>query len=407
MINSKKICVVGLGYIGLPTAALLARSGYEVVGVDLNPAIVKTINQGSIHIMEPDLLAVVSLAVKSGLLRAFQTPKPSDVYIICVPTPLRYISADPIPNLEYVETAVRDLAELLKPNDLLILESSSPVGTTENVSKILEKAGVNLKDIDIAYCPERVLPGRIMQELVDNNRIVGGLTARASTAAAKFYRTFVRGDVIETSARLAEMCKLAENSFRDVNIAFANELSILCEKESVDVRQLIQLANRHPRVNILEPGCGVGGHCIAVDPWFIVASNPENSKLIRTARMVNDGKAKWVVNQIKLALVGKTFKNGSTPTIACFGLAFKADVDDLRESPALEIVEALNAEGYDIMVVEPNIQMHEKLNLVEMEEAFDNADVLVFLVRHKQFLTLLKSKDINKKIALDFCGAIT
>jgi UDP-N-acetyl-D-mannosaminuronic acid dehydrogenase len=281
--RKERVCVVGLGYIGLPTASLLATNDYDVVGVDLNAQAVDTINQGRIHIVEPDLAAFVRSAVTAGRLRAFTEPQAADIYMVCVPTPFHEGEGIPQPNIDYVLAATRSIAGFIKPGDLVILESTSPVGTTQAMAGVLQQAGVDISKVHIAYCPERVLPGKIMTELVENDRVVGGLTPEATRAVSAFYRTFVRGEVLETDAPTAEMCKLTENSFRDVNIAFANELSLLCAKSGIDVRRLIDLANRHPRVNILQPGTGVGGHCIAVDPWFLVAGDPENARLIRTA----------------------------------------------------------------------------------------------------------------------------
>ena len=335
--KTKRVSVIGLGYIGLPTAALLASNGYSVVGMDVSEHAVKTINQGKIHIVEPDLDAFVRSAVAAGRLQAFIEPQPGDVYMICVPTPFHEGGAIPQPNIDYVLTATRSIAPFVKAGDLVILESTSPVGTTEEIQNVLRAAGVQVDDVHIAYCPERVLPGKIMTELVENDRIVGGITPLATRAVADFYRTFVRGAVLETDAKTAEMCKLTENSFRDVNIAFANELSFICDKEGINVWDLIQLANRHPRVNILQPGVGVGGHCIAVDPWFVVSRDPENSRLIKTAREVNNLKTDWVVEKIKLTVTEIEKDRNSPIKVACLGLAFKPDIDDLRESPALEV----------------------------------------------------------------------
>ena len=402
--QNKKVCVVGLGYIGLPTAALLASNGFQVVGVDLNTHAVETINQGRIHIVEPDLDAFVRSAVSAGRLKAYSTPQSGDVYMICVPTPFHEGEGIPQPNIDYVLAATRSIAKFVKPYDLVILESTSPVGTTHRIAEVLEQAGVNIEKVHIAYCPERVLPGKIMTELVENDRVVGGLTADATLAVSTFYKTFVRGTVLETDASTAEMCKLTENSFRDVNIAFANELSLICDKEGINVWQLIQLANRHPRVNILQPGAGVGGHCIAVDPWFIVARDPVNAKLIRTAREVNNYKTEWVINQIKIAVADVSAKTGRKPKIACLGLAFKPDIDDLRESPALHIVLSLYAQGYDVVSVEPNIVNHTELSLVDLTYAIRTADVLVVLVKHRQFTEPSIKAQLREKCALDFCG---
>ena len=402
----RKVCVVGLGYIGLPTAALLASNGFNVVGVDLNTHAVETINQGRIHIVEPDLDAFVRSAVAAKRLTAFATPQPGDIYMICVPTPFHEGEGIPQPNIDYVLAATRSIAGFVKPGDLVILESTSPVGTTEQMESVLRDAGVDVSQIHMAYCPERVLPGKIMTELVENDRVVGGLTPAATQAVAAFYKTFVRGAVLETDAKTAEMCKLTENSFRDVNIAFANELSLICDKEGINVWNLIQLANRHPRVNILQPGAGVGGHCIAVDPWFIVARDIENARLIRTAREVNNHKTVWTIDQIKIAVADASARTGRKPKVACLGLAFKPDIDDLRESPALHIAESLLAQGYDVVAVEPNIDSHEQFMLSTLEEALKTADVFAVLVKHKRFLDESVKSALNDRAVLDFCGAL-
>ncbi len=398
--------MVGLGYIGLPTAALLASNGYQVVGVDLSTHAVETINQGRIHIVEPDLDAFVRSAVSAGRLEAFTTPHAGDVYMICVPTPFHEGEGIPQPNIDYVLAATRSIAEFVKPGDLVILESTSPVGTTQQMAEVLKTAGVDISLIHMAYCPERVLPGKIMTELVENDRVVGGLTRAATAAVSGFYRTFVRGEVLETDAKTAEMCKLTENSFRDVNIAFANELSLICAKDGIDVWNLIQLANRHPRVNILQPGAGVGGHCIAVDPWFIVARDVENSRLIRTAREVNNYKTVWAIDQIKIAVADASAKTGRKPKVACLGLAFKPDIDDLRESPAHHIAEALFSQGYDVVAVEPNIKSHENFKLLSLEDALKTADVFAVLVKHQEFLDESVKIAFRERSVLDFCGVL-
>ncbi len=315
--KNKTINVIGLGYIGLPTAALLASQGFTVMGTDISKHAVDVINQGKIHIVEPDLDAFVRSAVAAGRLKASILPQAGDIYMICVPTPFHEGGEIPQPNIDYVLAATRSIAPFVKPGDLVILESTSPVGTTEHMQTVLKEAGVKVDEVHMAYCPERVLPGKIMTELVDNDRVVGGLTPAATQAVAGFYRTFVRGSVLETDAKTAEMCKLTENSFRDVNIAFANELSLVCDKEGINVWDLIRLANHHPRVNILQPGTGVGGHCIAVDPWFIVARDVENTRLIRTARDVNNHKTDWVIDKIKIAAADSANRTGRKPTITC------------------------------------------------------------------------------------------
>jgi len=404
--RTRKISVIGLGYIGLPTAALLASNGYKVVGTDVNCHTVETINQGKIHIAEPYLDAFVRSAVSNGMLKVFLKPQEGDIYIICVPTPFHESPGVPKPNIDYVINAAKSISKYIKPNDLVILESTSPVGTTEKIQSVFIKEGIDINKVHIAYCPERVLPGKIMAELVENDRIVGGLTAEATKEVSNFYRTFVRGEVLETSAKIAEMCKLTENSFRDVNIAFANELSLLCAKDGIDVWELIQLANRHPRVNILQPGAGVGGHCIAVDPWFIVSRDEKNSKLIKAAREVNNFKTQWVIEQIKTAVADRNAKTGVKHKIICFGLAFKPDIDDLRESPALEIAESLFDQGYEVVAVEPNIESHSKLKITAIHDVDWKHSVCAVLIKHKDFL----SQDIKQMLlennVYDFCGVL-
>lgn len=404
--KDKLVSVIGLGYIGLPTAALLSGHGYNVIGTDINSRAVDAINQGKTHIFEPDLDAFVRSAVDAGRLKSSTSPQAADIYIICVPTPIRYGKGVPTPDIESVLTATRNIAPFIKAGDLVILESTSPVGTTEKIEAILREAGAPVDEIFTAYCPERVLPGRIMFELVENDRIVGGLSARATSAVADFYGTFVRGNILKTNAKTAELCKLTENSFRDVNIAFANELSLICEKENVDVWSLIQLANHHPRVNILQPGPGVGGHCIAVDPWFIVARDTENTNLIRTAREVNNFKTAWVIDKVKVAVADILAQTGNKPKIACFGLAFKPNIDDLRESPALQIALALQSAGLNVIAVEPNIESYKNLSVVNIDSALAQADICVLLVNHLQFLTPEVKKKLGEKISLDFCGAL-
>lgn len=395
--RAEKICVMGLGYIGLPTASLLANRGYKVHGVDVVQETVDTINQGKIHIVEPDLDTFVQSAVKSGNLVADTKPAEADIFIIAVPTPFK---ANHVPNVDYIVSATKSIAPYVKPGNIVILESTSPVGTTDLMEKTLQNEGVDTKVIHFAHCPERVLPGKIMHELVHNDRIVGGTTPEATKETAAFYKTFVTGAVLETDARTAEMAKLTENSFRDVNIAFANELSMLCDKFGIDVWELIDLANRHPRVNILQPGCGVGGHCIAVDPWFIVDAAKGDAKIIRTAREVNDYKSEWVVEKIKNSALSFENRTGKKAKIACMGLAFKPDIDDLRESPALYITKRLIAEKLDVLPVEPNIQSFPEFEVVEYHEALDKADIVVFLVSHKEFQGIEVESD---KEVLTFC----
>ena len=404
--KKKTICVVGLGYIGLPTAALLASSGHQVVGVDVSAHAVETINQGLIHIVEPDLDAYVRSAVAAGKLKAFTTPQAGDIYMICVPTPFHEGEGIPQPNIDYVLAATRSIAAYVKVGDMVILESTSPVGTTQKMSEVLSNAGVDISTIYIAYCPERVLPGKIMSELVENDRVVGGLTQEGTKEVAGFYLSFVRGQVLETDAKTAEMCKLTENSFRDVNIAFANELSLICANDGINIWRLIELANRHPRVNILQPSAGVGGHCIAVDPWFIVARDPVNSRMIRTAREVNNYKTAWVIDQIKIAAAEVTARTGRKAKIACLGLAFKPDIDDLRESPAVHISEALLERGYDLVVVEPNIQENNKFTLINLDDALNTVDIVVLLVKHRQFVEKARIGGFHRGGVFDFCGIL-
>lgn len=393
----KDICVLGLGYIGLPTASLLANKGYFVHGVDVVESTVDTINKGEIHIVEPELDVFVKSAVNSGNLKASLTPMQADVFIIAVPTPFH---DGYVPNVDYIVSATKAISPYIKNGNIVILESTSPVGTTELVNETLKKEGVDVSKIYVAHCPERVLPGHIMRELVENDRIVGGITPEATLKTVEFYNTFVSGEVLSTDARTAEMAKLTENSFRDTNIAFANELSILCDKFSIDVWELISLTNRHPRVNVLQPGAGVGGHCIAVDPWFIVHAGGEDAKIIKTAREINTYKTEWVIEKIKNAALIFEKENGRKAKIACMGLAFKPDIDDLRESPALHITKKLHSQGYDILAVEPNIEVHNDLDIINYDKAINEADVIAFLVAHKEF------KNLNIKSNLDFCGVL-
>lgn len=393
------ISVIGLGYIGLPTAAVFASKGKKVVGVDINVRAVETINRGDIHIVEPELGDVVREAVRAGHLRATTQAEAADAFLIAVPTPF---IGDHQPDLSYVQAAALSIAPVLKAGDLVILESTSPVGATEQMAEWLAAARPDLRfpqhgdacDVFIAYCPERVLPGKVMVELLENDRVIGGMTPACSARASELYRIFLHGACVETNARTAEMCKLTENSFRDVNIAFANELSLICAEQGINVWELIALANRHPRVNILQPGPGVGGHCIAVDPWFIVAQNPEQARLIRTAREVNDAKPGWVLDQVKQALaecLTASGKRASDVTIACFGLAFKPNIDDLRESPAMSVAHRI-AEWHSgqTWVVEPHVKdipqrLAHEATLVATDVALQQADILVMLVDHAQF----------------------
>jgi len=402
--NFSRVCVVGLGYIGLPTASLLATKGFDVFGVDVHSAVVETINRGEIHIVEPELDVLVRSAVQSKRLKAGLEPEPADVFILAVPTPFKEGNA---PDLSYIEAGARAIAPHLAPRNLVILESTSPVGATEKVAQWVseERPDLSPEYLHIAHCPERVLPGRILQELVENDRIVGGLHEAATEAAASFYRTFVVGDILPTDARTAELAKLTENTFRDVNIALANELSMVADDLGVDIWRVIELANHHPRVNILQPGPGVGGHCLAVDPWFIVDSAPEQTRLIRTAREVNNAKPEFVV-----ARVSGHAERIRQPVIACFGLAYKPEIDDLRESPALRVAERLLEENLGrIQVVEPNIaELPRSLSeggveLVAQEQALSEADIVVGLVDHKAFKRIHPA-DLAEKVVIDTRG---
>lgn len=394
------ISVIGLGYIGLPTAAAFASRQKQVIGIDINAHAVDTINRGEIHIVEPDLDRVVKTAVEGGWLRAATQPQAADAYLIAVPTPFK---GEHQPDMAYVQSAAVSIATVLKKGDLVILESTSPVGATEQMAAWLaaarsdltfpQQAGENA-DIQVAYCPERVLPGQVMVELFKNDRVIGGMTPRCSQRACDLYNIFLEGECVVTNSRTAEMCKLTENSFRDVNIAFANELSLIAADQGINVWELIRLANRHPRVNILQPGPGVGGHCIAVDPWFIVAQNPVQARLIRTAREVNDSKPHWVLEQVQRQVADCLMSNNKRASelkIACFGLAFKPDIDDLRESPAVQVAKMI-ADWHQgtTLVVEPNVQqlpakLQGSVTLMALDDALQQADVLVMLVDHRDF----------------------
>jgi UDP-N-acetyl-D-mannosaminuronic acid dehydrogenase len=400
------ISVIGLGYIGLPTAAMFAAYGKKVIGVDVNQHAVDTINRGEIHIVEPDLDAIVHKAVTDGKLKAVLSPEPADAFLIAVPTPFLPTTNKgdiPQPDLKYIQAAAKAIAPVLKRGDLVILESTSPVGATEKMADWLAEVRADLtfpkthnedSDIRIAHCPERVLPGHVVRELIENDRVIGGLTAKCSGQATQLYKTFVKGDCVVTNARTAEMAKLTENSCRDVQIAFANELSIICDKLDINVWELISLANRHPRINILQPGPGVGGHCIAVDPWFIVSKTPEQAQLIHTARKVNDQKPQWVIDKVKIAIADflqvTPEKTAKDVTVACYGLAFKPDIDDLRESPALQIANKIaDMHSGTVFGVEPNItKLPTSINnikLADYEVAIKEADIHVMLVDHKEF----------------------
>ena len=395
------VVTIGLGYIGLPTSALIASHGTNVLGVDINRYVVDTINKGKIHITEPELDKTVFKAVSSGYFKASTKPTSANVYLIVVPTPFK---GNHEPDISFVESATKGIIPLLKKGDLYIIESTSPIGTTEKMRKLIFAARPELKDkIYIAYCPERVLPGNVMHELVENDRVIGGVDEISTQKAISFYSKYVKGKLHATNARTAEMCKLVENSSRDSQIAFANELSLICDKADINVWELINLANKHPRVNILQPGCGVGGHCIAVDPYFIVSDYPVESKMIGTAREVNNYKSFWCAEKIQNEKLQFELKHGRKPKTALMGLAFKPNIDDLRESPAKYIAQKVlqNSNNEEYFIVEPNIESHSIYKLTDYKEAINKADIVVFLVAHKEFENLQIDK---KQIILDFCG---
>jgi UDP-N-acetyl-D-mannosaminuronic acid dehydrogenase len=395
----KRICVVGLGYIGLPTAAVLASRGYDVHGCEINPRVVEVINSGRAHVIEPDLDILVRAAVQTGKLKAFTEPIEADIFIICVPTPVK---GEHQPDLSYVFSAAERICPFIKAGNLVVLESTSSPGTTEQIAAIVEKqTGLKPPQVLFAHAPERVLPGKILREVVENDRVIGGIDEASTQACADFYRTFVSGELHLTHCRTAETVKLVENAYRDVNIAFANELSMLADELRLDVWELIALANRHPRVNILNPGCGVGGHCIAVDPWFLIDKAPAVTKLIKTARQVNDAKPHWVINRVRRH--AERFKS---PVIACLGLAYKPDIDDLRESPAVEIVhELIQAKIGQVRVVEPNLQSHPEFKLMNIEEALQDADIVLVLVGHRPFKRIPPNL-LAEKIIVDTTGSL-
>ena len=398
-----KVSIIGLGYIGLPTAALVASKNIHVCGMDINQEVVNTINRGEIHIVESDLLDYVKSGVNSGYLKAFTTIQPADIYLVVVPTPFM---GNYEPDISFVKSAVEQAIPLLKEGDLIIIESTSPVGTTEKMANLIYELRPELKgSLAIAYCPERVLPGNIMTELVHNDRVIGGVDDYSTEAALAFYSKFVKGALHKTNARTAEMCKLVENASRDAQIAFANELSIICDKANINVWELIELANKHPRVNILQPGCGVGGHCIAVDPYFIVSEFPFESQLIAKSREVNNYKAFWVAEKIQNAVLNFQLEQGKKPKLALMGLAFKPNIDDLRESPAKYIAQKVLQKAHnedEIYFVEPNLIQHSVFKLTPYEEAFMKADIVVFLVNHSEF-SLLSELHTRAEI-LDFSG---
>ncbi|MCH4896276.1 UDP-N-acetyl-D-mannosamine dehydrogenase [Marinilabiliaceae bacterium JC040] len=397
----KEICFVGLGYIGLPTAAVVASKGNKILGVDINLNVVETINKGEIHIVEPGLKELVKDVIDQGFLKASTKIKESDYYIIVVPTPFK---GNHEPDISFIETVTKEIIPILKKGDTFIIESTSPVGTTERMAEyIFSKRPDLLNEIYIAYCPERVLPGNVLHELVYNDRVIGGINNKSTEKAFEFYESFVEGDLHRTNARTAEMCKLTENSSRDSQIAFANELSLICDKANINVWELINLANKHPRVNILKPGCGVGGHCIAVDPYFISSEFPLEAKMISTAREINNYKAFWCAEKINNTALEFQLHNGKKPKISIMGLAFKPDIDDLRESPAKYITQKVmqSCNNADLMIVEPNIEKHNVFKLTDYTFAYKEADIVVFLVAHKEFKSL---KIDESKIILDFCG---
>lgn len=396
-----KVVTVGLGYIGLPTSALIANSGIAVHGVDISQHVVDTINAGKIHIVEPDLDKAVAKAVADGYLKADTKPIEADTYLVVVPTPFK---GDHQPDISYVQAATEGIIPLLKEGDLYVIESTSPVGTTEKMMSLIFSKRPELEGkIFLAYCPERVLPGNVMYELVHNDRVIGGVNEASTQKALAFYGQFVKGELHPTNARTAEMCKLTENASRDSQIAFANELSLICDKADINVWDLIRLANKHPRVNILQPGCGVGGHCIAVDPYFLTADFPMESRMIAQARETNNYKSFWCAEKVKSARLEFEIKNGREPSIAIMGLAFKPNIDDLRESPAIHITERVlqDSGDADMYIVEPNVREHKVFKLTEYNDAIVKSDIIVFLVAHNEFKTL--SLDSNK-IVLDFCG---
>ena len=396
-----KACFMGLGYIGLPTAVIAAKHGIQIVGVDINPKVVEMTNQGHLHIVEPQIEEMLKEVVATGMLKASTTPEESDAYFMVVPTPFK---GNHEPDVSYVEAATRAVIPYLKKGDLYVIESTSPIGTTEMMARIIFEERPELKnEIYIAYCPERILPGNVVYELVHNDRVIGGLTPESTDKAIEFYSQFVQGTLHKTDCRTAEMCKLTENSSRDVQIAFANELSLICDKAGINVWELIKLANKHPRVNILQPGCGVGGHCIAVDPYFITAEFPAESKIIADAREINNYKAFWCAEKVKNAMLEFELKHHRKPVVAMMGLAFKPDIDDLRESPAKYITTKVmqSCNNADILVVEPNIKEHNVFTLTDYKDAYEKADIVAFLTAHTPFKGLTWRDD---KVILDFCG---
>ena len=396
-----KACFMGLGYIGLPTAIIAAKYGVQIIGVDINPKVVELTNQGRLHIIEPGMEELLQEVINSGQLKASTTPEVCDAYFMVVPTPFK---GNHEPDISYVEAATRAVIPFLKEGDLYVIESTSPVGTTDKMCELIFELRPELEDkIYIAYCPERVLPGNVIYELVHNDRVIGGINEASTDKAIEFYGQFVQGQLHRTNCKTAEMCKLTENSSRDVQIAFANELSLICEKAGINVWALINLANKHPRVNILQPGCGVGGHCIAIDPYFITADFPMESKIISTAREINNYKPFWCAEKIQNAMLKFELEHHRKPCVAMMGLAFKPNIDDLRESPAKYITTKVmqSCNNANILVVEPNVQSHNVFKLTGYKEAYEQADIVVMLVAHDLFKTLTYRED---KVILDFFG---
>lgn len=401
---NKKICVLGLGYIGLPTALLLANKNYSVTGVDLKEDLVKNLNKKKNHILEPELQEMLSNVIDKKNFYASTDIKLSDIYIICVPTPLVSNESQNLPEIKFILDCVNQVSEVIKPGDTIILESTSPVGTTAKIKDLLNKKNIDTSEIMIGYCPERVLPGNIIKEMKDNDRLVGGLDHKSTLFISNFYRSFVDGEVHETSAEVAEMCKLVENSYRDLNIAFANEISILCREMNMNELELIALANKHPRVNILQPGIGVGGHCIAIDPYFIIANHPKSTKLIKTAREVNISKTDWVISDInyQIDLLAKLKKQ--TPKVSFLGITYKPNVSDIRESPALEIVNRVNIPKENILIVDPNVINVEGFKIYEIEEAILKSDLTICLVKHREFTKEKIKQLITNSNYIDYCN---
>ena len=396
-----KACFMGLGYIGLPTAIIAAKHGVEVVGVDVNQKVVDKTNSGNLHIVEEGLEDLLREVIASGKFKAYTRPQESDAYFIVVPTPFK---GDHEPDISFVEAATKMVLPLLKKGDLFVIESTSPIGTTEKMANLIFTQRPELKgNIYMAYCPERVLPGNIIYELVNNDRVIGGIDVSSTEKAKEFYSHFVKGELHTTNSRTAEMCKLTENASRDVQIAFANELSLICDKAGINVWELIELANKHPRVNILQPGCGVGGHCIAVDPYFISSAYPTESRIISEARSINNYKAEWCAEKVRRVMLEFELENHRSPVVAMMGLAFKPNIDDLRESPAKSIASRVlqSCNNGNVMVVEPNIEEHNVFKLTNYKTAYESADIVVFLVNHREFAELNYRTDIK---VLDFCG---